>query len=134
MKYSELMKYVSFRFVFQLSSIDQEDDDPRAINMASRGRTLAKRGRTYDAFMRDVYRGWVFAKTTLSEEYTMDDLLRDRPKSDLIAEIRPDGTLIFLGPSREVKGGPGAIVISFGPDISPEKEKAKNTDGETTEA
>ena len=111
--------------VFQLSSVDQEEDDPRAISLSARGRTLGKRGRTYDALMRDVYRGWVFAKTTLSDEYTLEDLKNDRPKADFIAELRPEGSLSFLGPSREPKGGSGAVVISFGPDISSETVRAE---------
>ena len=103
--------------VFQLSAQDQDEDDPRAITLSSRGRTLAKRGRTYDALMRDSYRGWVFSRTRLTGEYTLEDLRRDRPKSDLLAEIRPDGWLNFLGPSREPKGGEGAVIVSYGPEM-----------------
>lgn len=116
--------------VYQLAAVDQEEDDPRAINLSARGRTLAKRGRTYDALMRDVYRGWVFAKTQLSEEYTLEDFTRDRPKADFLAEIRPDGALTFLGPMREPKGGPGVVIISFGPEIAPVEKSVETEDNE----
>lgn len=112
--------------IFQLSSQDMEEDDPRAINLSARGRTLVRRGRTYDSLMRDIYRGWGFAKTGLTEDYTLENLLADRPDANLIAELRPDGQLNFLGPSREPKGGPGTVVISFGPDI---KAKASSNGG-----
>ena len=111
--------------IFQLSSQDMEEDDPRAINLSARGRTLARRGRTYDSLMRDVYRGWGFAKTGLTEDYTLENLQADRPDADFLAELRADGQLYFLGPSREPKGGPGTVIISFGPDI---KANAANGD------
>lgn len=101
--------------VFQLSSQEGEEEDPRAIGMGVRGRTLIRRGRSYDSLIRDHYRGWEFAKTTLTEKYNLDQLKGDRPKSDWVAEVRPDGTVTFLGPNREARGGDGSVIISFGP-------------------
>tara|TARA_R110000764_G_scaffold98049_2_gene182303 strand:+ start:61080 stop:62996 length:1917 start_codon:yes stop_codon:yes gene_type:complete len=109
--------------VYQLSAQDTEDEDPRAIGMGTRGRTLIRRGRGYDSLIRDHYRGWTFGKTKLTDEYDLADFREDRPKSDLIAEVRPDGTVTFLGPNREPKGGEGVILISFGPARSTESEK-----------
>ncbi|MEM6627858.1 MAG: cation:proton antiporter [Pseudomonadota bacterium] len=112
--------------VFQLSTQDAQEDDPRAIVLSARGRTLGGRGRTYDAFTRDFYRGWVFSKTPLTEDYKLADLRRDRPDADLLAEIRPDGGLVFLGPSRDPKAGPGAVIIAFGPaELSKPKQQTK---------
>lgn len=101
--------------VYQLSAQDTEEEDPRAIGMGTRGRTLIRRGRGYDGLIRDHYRGWTFGKTKLTEEYDLAEYRKDRPKADIIAEIRPDGTLIFLGPNREARGGDGVTLISFGP-------------------
>ena len=111
--------------VYQLSSVDQDEDDPRGINKSARGRMLAKRGRTYDAVTRDTYRGWTFAKTQLTDEYTLDDLKADRPKADLLAEIKTDGALTFLGPQGDPKGGVGVVIISFGPEISSPEGKSE---------
>lgn len=110
--------------VHQLSAQDTDDEDPRAIGMGTRGRTLIRRGRGYDSLIRDHYRGWTFGKTRLTAEYVLADFLKDRPKSDLIAEVRPDGTVTFLGPNREPKGGEGVTLISFGPARPTESEKA----------
>ena len=110
--------------VFQLSASDNESADQREISHSSRGRTLVKRGRTYDALTRDSYRGWTFSKTELTSEYTLDNLQADRPDSDLIAELRADGSLVMLGPSRDPKGGEGAVLISFGPPMRSTDEKA----------
>lgn len=101
--------------VYQLSAQEGEEEDPRGISLGTRGRTLIKRGRSYDALLRDHYRGWEFAKTQLTSKYDLAEFRTDRPKSDVIAEIRPDGTILFLGPNREAKGGEGVTLISFGP-------------------
>ncbi|CAN0368611.1 unnamed protein product, partial [Scytosiphon promiscuus] len=42
--------------VYQLSAQDTEEEDPRAIGMGTRGRTLIRRGRGYDSLIRDHYR------------------------------------------------------------------------------
>lgn len=106
--------------VYQLSAQDGEEDDPRSIGMGSRGRTLIRRGRGYDALIRDHYRGWKFAKTQLSDNYGLEEFRADRPQSDLIAELRPDGSVVFLGPNREPRGGDGVTLISFGPEKTTE--------------
>ncbi len=110
--------------VFQLSTLDQEVDDAGDFATSARGRTLVKRGRTYDALIRDHYRGWTFAKTPLTQKYGLTEFAADRPKADLIAEIRPDGAISFLGPNREPRGGDGAVLISFGPPETTEAGQA----------
>ena len=107
--------------VFQLSSQDGEEEDPRGIGIGARGRTLIRRGRTYDALIRDFYRGWKFARTRLSDHYGLEEFRADRPHSDFVAEIKPDGAIIFLGPNREPRGGDGTILISFGPEETTEE-------------
>ncbi|MEM9669969.1 MAG: sodium:proton antiporter [Pseudomonadota bacterium] len=101
--------------VYQLSAQEDEKEDPKTINLGARGRTLIRRGRSYDALIRDLYRGWAFSKTQLTEKYDLREFRADRPESDLVAEIRPDGAIVFLGPNREPKGGEGVTLISFGP-------------------
>ena len=106
--------------VYQLSSQEGEDEDPRGIGMGARGRTLIKRGRSYDSLIRDHYRGWEFARTKLTDKYGLEAFRADRPKSDIVAEVRPDGTLVFNGPNREARGGDGVTLISFGPQQTTE--------------
>lgn len=101
--------------VFQLSAQDGDEDDPRTLGMGTRGRTLIRRGRSYDGLMRDHYRGWQFARTQLTDKYGLAEFSASRPNADILAEIRPDGTVQFIGPNREPKGGDGVTLISFGP-------------------
>lgn len=108
---------VGRHMVFQLSLNDGDEADERGLSSNARGRTLIRRGRTYDALIRDQYRGWAFARTRLSDKYSLEQFLTDRPKADVIAEIRPDGTLVLIGPNRDPRGGEGTTLISFAPDV-----------------
>lgn len=113
---------VGRHMVYQLSINDDEENDDRGLSSNARGRTLIRRGRTYDSLIRDQYRGWEFARTRLTEKYTLADLRKDRPGADIVAEIRPDGTLMLLGPNREARGGDGAVVISYAPELKDQPE------------
>lgn len=108
---------VGRHMVYQLSINDDEENDDRGLSSNARGRTLIRRGRTYDSLIRDQYRGWEFARTRLTDQYSLEDFRKDRPDADIIAEIRPDGTMLLLGPNREARGGEGALVISFSPEV-----------------
>ncbi|MEO1567971.1 MAG: sodium:proton antiporter [Pseudomonadota bacterium] len=116
--------------VFQLSSQDGDDDDPRSLGVGNRGRTLIQRGRGYDAVIRDHYRGWQFARTTLTEKYGTKEFFADRPKSDVLVAVRPDGALNFVGPNKDAKGIEGATFISFGPPETTEiGQRAADSNG-----
>ena len=118
--------------VFQLSSQENEDEDPRSMGVSTRGRTLIRRGRGYDQLIRDHYRGWTFSKTQLTEKYGLKELQADRPNADFIAEVRPDGTVVFLGPNREAKGGEGATLITYGPRQTPDTGRQADVAGAPT--
>lgn len=109
--------------VFQLSAQEGEEEDSRGIGSNARGRTLIRRGRGYDALIRDLYRGWTFSQTRLTEKYDLEAFKRERPGVDLIAEIRSTGELVFLGPHREARGGEGTVLIGFGPQAAPVDHK-----------
>ena len=53
--------------------------------------------------------------TQLTAKYDLKQFMEDRPKSDIVAEVRADGSVTFIGPSREAKGGEGVTLISYGP-------------------
>jgi len=100
--------------VFQVTSSD-EDDDAEGIAFTSRGRTLTSRGRSFDALTRDWWGGWRFRSTTLSENYTLDDLYKDRGDDlDLILGKKSEGGLDFIQPGRESRAA-GTTVLSFCP-------------------
>ena len=108
---------VGRHMVYQLSISDDDENDERGVSSTARGRTLIRRGRTYDSLIRDQYRGWEFARTRLTDQYSLDQFRKDRPNADIVAELRADGTLVLLGPNREARGGDGAVLISFAPEL-----------------
>ena len=120
---------VGRHMVYQLSISDDEEGDDRGLSSNARGRTLIRRGRTYDSLIRDQYRGWEFSRTRLTDKYTLEQFREERPKADIVAELRPDGTLLLIGPNREPRGGEGVTLISFGPE-----KKAELVKPETAEA
>ena len=107
--------------VFQVGAKETGEDDAESIAFTSRGRTLTSRGRSFDSLTRDWWGGWRFRATSLSDEYTLEDLYKDRGDDlDLIMARKPDGTLEFIQPGQEFRAE-GATVLSFCP--------AKDTDG-----
>ncbi len=114
---------VGRHMVYQLSISDDEENDERVVSSNARGRTLIRRGRTYDSLIRDQYRGWEFARTTLTDRYSLEQFRMDRPNADIVAELRPDGTLVLLGPNREARGGEGTMLISFAPAMKDERRQ-----------
>ncbi|MCR9079440.1 MAG: sodium:proton antiporter [Hyphomonadaceae bacterium] len=112
---------VGRHMVYQLSISDDDENDERVVSSNARGRTLIRRGRTYDSLIRDQYRGWEFARTPLTDKYSLEQFRKDRPNADIVAELRPDGTLVLLGPNREARGGDGTILISFAPAMKDDK-------------
>ncbi|MEM1390996.1 MAG: NAD-binding protein, partial [Pseudomonadota bacterium] len=104
--------------VHQLSLSEAEESDDKVAGLNARGRTLIRRGRNYDSLVRDQYRGWSFSRTGLTDKYTLDQFLSERPGVDIIAEIRPDGTFLLIGPNRDPRGGDGSTLISFAPDVA----------------
>ena len=101
--------------VFQVTSGDNDEENEDTIAFTSRGRTLTSRGRSFDALTRDWWGGWRFRSTTLSEEYTLDDLYRDRGDDlDLIIAKKPEGGLAFIQPGQEARAA-GTTVLSFCP-------------------
>jgi len=101
--------------VFQVTSADNDEDDADTIAFTSRGRTLSSRGRSFDALTRDWWGGWRFRSTTLSEEYTLEDLYKDRGDDlDIVLARRPDGGLDFIQPGQESRAE-GSTVLSFCP-------------------
>ena len=119
--------------VFQLSAQESDEEDPRAMGVNTRGRTLIRRGRGYDQLIRDHYRGWSFARTQLTEKYGLAELKADRPNADIIAEVRPDGSVTFMSTKAEPRGGEGSTIITYGPQETTEIGQ-KRAEGDAKQA
>lgn len=101
--------------VFQVSDQEREETDPAAITFTARGRNLATGGKSFDALTRDWWGGWRFRSTTLSEEYTFDNLAHNRGENfHILLAKRPDGSLEFFNPDQQSKAK-GSTLLTFGP-------------------
>lgn len=105
---------------FQLSGFDgpgdaaKVDDDPQAIAFTARGRTLIRRGRGYDGLARDWWGGWRFKSTRLSEEYSLEQCLKDAgEEADFVLARRPNGSIALLGGSSKIPDAPGTLLVRF---------------------
>lgn len=107
--------------VWQLSGLEKEDRDAKAISFTARGRTLIGPGRGFDAVSQDWWRGWRFRATPLTAEYKLEDLRKDRPDADFIMERRPDNSIAFIGANSPARGGPGAVIVTYGPPRQEDK-------------
>ncbi len=116
--------------VFQLSGFDgpseaaRVDDDPRAIAFTARGRTLIRRGRGYDGLARDWWGGWRFKSTRLTDEYSLEQCLKDAgDNADFILARRPNGSIALLGGSSKLPDAADTLLIRFarqpGPAVTP---------------
>ncbi len=114
---------------WQLSTSDKEGDH-LGVPDSTRGRTLIRTGRGYDSLIRDHYRKWLFHKTELTDVYNLETFRKERPDADIIAEVRPDGAVQFLGPKRPAKGEIGTIIISYGPQVNQAKTVPEPTSGQ----
>lgn len=114
---------------YQFSTSDKEGDH-LGVPDSTRGRTLIKSGRGYDSLIRDHYRRWVFHKTELTDVYDIERFKQDRPDADPIAEVRPDGSIHFIGPKRPLKGETGNTIISYGPEVNQKTPVPEPTSGQ----
>ncbi len=69
--------------VFQLPGVDEgaAQEESRAIAFTARGRSLLRGGRTFDALASDLWEGWRFRATKLTEEYPLATFLEERGRA-----------------------------------------------------
>lgn len=116
---------------YQLPSAGDRSETDRGIAFTARGRTMIRHGRAFDAVSSDWWRGWRFRQTKLSETYKLEQFFADNgADADLIAEVRPDGKFALLGPNSGPRGGPGAILVWYGPPKSEADADAKTARSE----
>ncbi|ABA57043.1 cation:proton antiporter [Nitrosococcus oceani] len=105
--------------VFQLPSIANSSEKDKTFARSARGRIAFDENTQYEDFMRHYYHGWEFRSTQLTEEYTYEDYLQDRPQElILIAVVTKNGQLTFYPLAGLNPPETGDTIISFSPDDS----------------
>jgi NhaP-type Na+/H+ or K+/H+ antiporter len=117
--------------VYQLG--EAVEDDRRALPGSLRGRALFESGfgvAEVDARQKE---GWVFRRTKLTEEFTIDDA-REKlgEKANMLLLLRENGTMRFFTHAARPEPRPGDIVITYTPQHlkRAEAESAKREAGQ----
>lgn len=115
--------------VFQLGST--ESDDPHGLSHTLRGQTLFKSGSDLAELQRRHFAGWVFQRTKLSEKFSFDDYLAQRPEeSEILFVVRKNKALSFSTSAARPRVEAGDIVVAYTAPAPADKaeQKPKRTD------
>ena len=76
------------------------------------GRGFASGG-SYDDFADRLAAGWGFSMTTLSQEFSLDDMLSANGEVEVIAILKSSGAVIFASERKLPQAGAGDRVLTF---------------------
>ncbi|KPM13184.1 sodium:proton antiporter [Citromicrobium bathyomarinum] len=117
--------------VYQLG--EAVEDDRRALPGSLRGRALFESGFGVAEVDQRQKEGWVFRRTKLTEEFTIDDA-REKlgDKANMLLLLRENGTMRFFTHAARPEPRPGDIVITYTPQHlkRAEAESAKREAGQ----
>jgi len=117
--------------VYQLG--EAVEDDRRALPGSLRGRALFESGFGVAEVDQRQKEGWVFRRTKLTEEFTIDDA-REKlgEKANMLLLLRENGTMRFFTHAARPEPRPGDIVITYTPQHlkRAEAESAKREAGQ----
>ncbi|MFZ1743007.1 MAG: sodium:proton antiporter [Pontixanthobacter sp.] len=101
--------------VYQLGESTREDDK-HALPPSIRGRALFESGFGVEDLNERQQQGWVFRKTTLSEEFNFKAAQEKLPDSaHMLLILRASGTMRFFTHAARPEPRPGDTVISYSP-------------------
>lgn len=101
--------------VYQLGASAHEDDK-KAIPTSLRGRALFESGFGVTDVGERQQKGWIFRKTTLSEEFSFEDAQAKMPAdAHMLLLIRASGTMRFFTHAARPEPRSGDTIITFSP-------------------
>lgn len=108
---------------FQLSLSNKEGDNLEDLVHTIGGRVLFQEGASWEELNARVENGYVFRKTTITEQYTYEDYLKNMDEHALMLFVkRSTGKVDFFTPNMEYKAENGDVIVSLMP---PSKEFEK---------
>ncbi|MGR9048402.1 cation:proton antiporter [Halobacillus faecis] len=108
---------------FQLSLSNKEGDDLEDLVHTIGGRVLFEEGASWEELNARVENGYVFRKTTITEQYTFKDYMKNMDQhAMLLFAKRASGKVEFFTPDMEYKAENGDVIVSLMP---PSKEFEK---------
>ncbi|RDI41931.1 cation:proton antiporter [Falsibacillus pallidus] len=109
--------------LFQLSLRKNKAGDVDRLEHTIGGRILFKEEATWEMLNDKMEKGYVFRKTTLSDQYDFDQYLEERKEGTVLLFIHKSSRKIeFFTDESELKGDEGDLIVSLAP---PEEVKAR---------
>jgi NhaP-type Na+/H+ or K+/H+ antiporter len=117
--------------VFQIGQRKEDDEDRKAFNFTLGGRPLFRQPRELSDLRTELWRGWSFSVTKLTEEYSFKHYMEARPDNTaLLLWVKPNENIVFRMENRETEPGPGDTLLAFGPpgtgDVARENDKPRS--------
>lgn len=101
--------------VFQLPGQENDEHDKQAITFTARGRLLSTANKNFDMLTQDWWSGKRFRATNITEEFTFEDMMRQRGmNAHLLLVRRPDGVIQFIAQGDKLTVPAGSKVLTFG--------------------
>lgn len=110
--------------VYQVGETE-EQSERTGYNFTLGGRPFLKPGLSHEDLRDRFAAGWTFQATRLSEGYTYNDYMKERPEGARIVLWRkPDGSLVFRSNAQGAEPEREDVVISFAPPREPGNRSA----------
>jgi len=120
---SEFAPEIGSDAVYQLG--EGAEDDYRALPESLRGRALFAAGFSVADVNKRQSDGWVFRRTTLSEQFNIEDARQTLPDAaHMLLLLLPDGRMKFFTHASVPDPQPGHTIISFSPPSAKPAEEA----------
>ena len=98
------------------------DDRPRHALPAQLGGRPFGGGLSFDQLEARLVDGWRFSVTGVSDEYTAETWLTERPQAVPVLRIKPDGALRFVRDRETLRAESGASIVALLPPKAPAGE------------
>ncbi|WP_257347575.1 cation:proton antiporter [Pseudalkalibacillus decolorationis] len=102
--------------IFQLSLHNSHGDNLIALKPTVGGNIIFHDGATWEVLNKKVESGYVFRRTTITEQYPYDQYVEERASdAELLFVYRASGKLEFYTEENELRGDIGDVIVSLGP-------------------
>ncbi len=109
--------------VYQIGKV-REESERQSLSITLGGRPAFKPEREFSDLRSEMWQGWTFQSTTLSDEFNFSDYLDSRaPKTSLLLWIKPKGKIVFREGRHNTEPEAGDTLIAFGPAMKTTSEK-----------
>ncbi len=120
--------------VFQLAMGRADQADPKAVAREVRGNIAFDKDAVFEKLWRNHVRGWVFAKTRLTDTYSYSDFLGDVSTDALtILVISGEDNVQFVSSQTQVEPKAGDTIVYFTPP-KPQVSREPEVDGQVSPA